>query len=146
MYGQSMSRPQFRYLEKVGIYFCCAFVPCARALVVCASSRVLAKTNDAALFEMAYYIDNVLLPNGERDGLPGLLDSMVKTRPTRILVWPACPNAFMHPTVKPSRFFVPRVHFLRLSASCSLFVFHYRQHNPVAAADGTKPRFLRTGY
>ena len=53
-----------------------------------------ATTQDAALFEAAYFIDNALYPEigdgGARkwDGLAGLQESMLKDRPTIISVWP----------------------------------------------------------
>lgn len=62
-------------------------------------------TQDAALMEMAYFIDNVMYPslNGGPDrfwdGVDGLQESMLKTRPTVVTVWPSCPNAWMHPGV-----------------------------------------------
>jgi hypothetical protein len=64
-----------------------------------------ASTHDAALFEAAYFMDNALFPNEEEGGarnwtgIPGLEQSMLATRPTAVLVYPACPNAFMHPSI-----------------------------------------------
>eukprot|EP00798_Chlamydomonas_sp_ICE-L_P024245 gene24245-9841_t len=60
-------------------------------------------TTDAALFEMAYFMDNVLFPGGVWNGHPGFEKGMLMTHPTRVSVFPACPNAWMHPAVKPEQ-------------------------------------------
>ena len=59
-------------------------------------------TEDAALLEVAYFAEHVLYPGGEylRDAL---LESMLGAEhPTRFSVYPACPNAWMHPGVEPA--------------------------------------------
>jgi hypothetical protein len=57
-------------------------------------------TKDAALFETAYFADNALIrTNGTWNGVAGLKDSMMRDNPTTMSVWPACPNAWMHPGI-----------------------------------------------
>lgn len=58
-------------------------------------------TEDAALFEVAYFAENVLYPGGVkiRDEL---VDSMLGANPTIFSVYPSCPNAYMHPAVTPT--------------------------------------------
>jgi hypothetical protein len=60
-----------------------------------------ASTQDAALLEVAYYAEKIHMPQGEVL-VTDLIDSMLGARPTRFSVYPACPKAFMHPSVKPT--------------------------------------------
>jgi hypothetical protein len=55
------------------------------------------KTKDAALMEVAYFVDNVLYPGGVANGLPGMYpESMLKLRPSNLAVWPACACLFTY--------------------------------------------------
>ena len=59
-------------------------------------------TEDAALFEVAYYVEHVLFPGGKyirKD----YLDSMLGAHPVGFQVYPACPKGFMNPGVKPTQ-------------------------------------------
>lgn len=61
-----------------------------------------AATQDAALLEVAYFAENIHMPHG-KVLVTDLVDSMLGARPTLFSVYPACPNAFMHPQVKPTQ-------------------------------------------
>jgi hypothetical protein len=58
-------------------------------------------TQDAALLEVAYYAERIHMPKGQVL-VPDLINSMLGAHPTRFSVYPACPNAFMHPAVQPT--------------------------------------------
>jgi hypothetical protein len=59
-----------------------------------------ASTQDAALLEVAYYAERIHMPDGQVL-VPDLIDSMLGAHPTRFSVYPACPNAWIHPAVQP---------------------------------------------
>lgn len=59
-----------------------------------------AATQDAALLEVAYFAERVHMPQGQIL-VPDLINSMVGANPTRFSVYPACPNAWIHPAVQP---------------------------------------------
>lgn len=60
-----------------------------------------AATQDAALLEVAYYAERIHMPQGQVL-VPDLINSMLGAHPTRFSVYPACPQAFVHPSVKPT--------------------------------------------
>lgn len=57
-------------------------------------------TQNAALLEVAYYAERIHMPQGQVI-VPDLIDSMLDAHPTRFSVYPACPNAWIHPAVQP---------------------------------------------
>jgi hypothetical protein len=59
-----------------------------------------ALTQDAALFEVAYFVNHVQLPGGVPINKK-ILKSMLWDKPTVMQVWPACPQAYMHPAIFP---------------------------------------------
>jgi hypothetical protein len=59
-----------------------------------------AHTENAALFEVAYMVENLFFQvTGQYDGHPELYKSMATSLKTLLSVWSSCPNAFMHPGV-----------------------------------------------
>jgi hypothetical protein len=60
-----------------------------------------ASTQNAALLEVAYYAERIHMPRGQVL-VPDLINSMLGAHPTFFSVYPACPRAFMHPSVKPT--------------------------------------------
>lgn len=61
-----------------------------------------ALTQDAALLEVAYFAEKVHMPRGQVL-VPDLVNSMLGANPSRFSVYPACPNAWMHPAVQPTQ-------------------------------------------
>jgi hypothetical protein len=59
-----------------------------------------ASTKNAALLEVAYYAERIHMPQGQVI-VPDLINSMLGAHPTRFSVYPACPNAWIHPSVQP---------------------------------------------
>ncbi len=61
-----------------------------------------ALTQNAALLEVAYFAERIHMPQGQIL-VPDLVNSMLGAHPTRFSVYPACPNAWMHPGVTPNQ-------------------------------------------